>query len=132
MPVTTYDAGATAVDLLLAGAAVALLGSAARVVVHSRRASTVRLFGRTLYRPRLWAAGAACMGFYVLLGLGSLTEVTPGAWRTSSRWISAVLLLAALALMVTHGILDHRARRRIGRERQLGPRRGPAGRPSSM
>ncbi|MGN9769192.1 hypothetical protein ACTMS2_28960 [Micromonospora sp. SD12] len=121
MPVTTYEVGATAVDILLASAAVALVGSAARVVIHSRRASTVRLFGRTLYRPQLWAAGAACMGFYVLLGLGNLTEVTPGTWRTPGRWISAVLLLAALALMATHGVLDHRARRRIGREQQFGP-----------
>ncbi|MGW4502393.1 hypothetical protein ACWENR_27780 [Micromonospora sp. NPDC004336] len=109
---TTSEAGATAVDLLLAGAAVALLGCAAWSVVHSRRASTVRLFGRVLRRPRLWAAGAACMGLYVLLGLGELTEVTPGAWRTPGRWTAAVLLLAALALMATHGVLDHRARRR--------------------
>jgi hypothetical protein len=119
--VTTYEVGATAVDILLAGAAVALIGCAAWVVIHSRRASTVRLFGRTLHHPRLWAAGAACMGFYVLLWLGNLTEVTPSTWRTPGRWIGGVLLLAALALMVTHGVLEYRARRRIGRDQQIGP-----------
>ncbi|MEH1098224.1 hypothetical protein [Micromonospora sp. CPCC 205561] len=118
---TTYEAGATAVDILLASAAVALVGCAAWVVIHSQRASTVRLFRRTLHHPRLWAAGAACMGFYVLLGLGNLTEVTPSTWRTPGRWISAVLLLAALALMATNGVLDYRARRRNGREQQIGP-----------
>ncbi|MFG3703590.1 hypothetical protein ACGF7U_02475 [Micromonospora sp. NPDC047670] len=121
MPVTTYEAGATAMDILLASAAVALVGCAAWVVIRSQRASTVRLFGRTLHHPQLWAAGAACMGFYALLGLGNLTEVTPSTWRTPSRWISAVLLLAALALMVTHGILEYRARRRNGREQRIRP-----------
>ncbi|MET7707288.1 hypothetical protein [Micromonospora sp. NPDC005413] len=109
---TTYEAGATAVDILLAGAAVALVGCAAWLVIHSRRVSTVRLFGRTLHHPRLWAAGAACMGFYVLLGLGDLTEITPSTWRTPSRWISAVLFLTALALMATRSVLESRARRR--------------------
>jgi hypothetical protein len=120
MPVTTYEAGATAMDILLAGAAVALVGCAAWVVIGSRRASTVRLFGRAVHHPQLWAAGAACMGFYVLLGLGNLTEVTPSTWRTPSRWISAVLLLAALALMVTRWVLDYR-RRRNGREQRIRP-----------
>ncbi|MFF0368677.1 hypothetical protein [Micromonospora sp. NPDC005087] len=82
---TTYEAGATAVDILLASAAVAVVGCAAWVVISSRRASTVRLFGRTVHHPLLWAAGAACMGFYALLGLGNLTEVTPSTWRTPSR-----------------------------------------------
>lgn len=108
-------------DILLASAAVALVGCAAWVVIHSRRASMARLFGRTLYYPRLWAAGAACMGFYILLGLGNLAEVTPSTWRTPGRRIGAVLLLAGSALMVTYGILEYRARRRIGRNQQVGP-----------
>ncbi|TDC32889.1 hypothetical protein E1166_26250 [Micromonospora sp. KC213] len=118
---TTYEAGTMVMDILLVSAAVALVGCAAWVVIHSRRVSTVRLFGRAMYHPRLWAAGAACMGFYALLGLGNLTEVTPSTWRTPSRWIGAVLLLAALALMVTHWVLEHRARRRHGREQQIEP-----------
>ncbi|WP_433348955.1 hypothetical protein [Micromonospora sp. CA-111912] len=121
MPVTTYEAGVTAVDILLASVAVALVGAAAWLFIYTRRAPTVRLFGRTVRYPRLWAAGAACMGFYVLLGLGNLTEVTPSTWRTPSRWIGAVLLLASLALMVTRWVLDSRARRRHGREQQIRP-----------
>ncbi|MEU8262646.1 hypothetical protein AB0C02_18685 [Micromonospora sp. NPDC048999] len=121
MPVTTYEAGAMAVDILLASAAIALVGCAAWLVIHNRRASTVRLFGRTLHHPRLWAAGAACAGFYVLLGLGDLTEVTPNTWRTPSRRIGAVLFLAAWALMATHWVLEYRAKRRNGREQQVGP-----------
>lgn len=119
--VTTYEAAATVVDMLFASATVALVGCAAWVVIHSRRASTVRLFGRTLYYPRLWAVGAACIGFYVLLGLGDLTEVTPSTWRTPGRRIGAVLLLTGSALMVTYGILENRARRRIGRNQHVGP-----------
>ncbi|NLU81110.1 hypothetical protein HCA58_22765 [Micromonospora sp. HNM0581] len=118
---TTYEAGITAVDIMLASAAAALVGCAAWLVIHSRRGSTVRLFGRTVHHPRLWAAGAACTCLYVLLGLGDLTEFMPSAWRTPSRQIGAVLLLAALALMGTHGILEHRARRRNGPEQQTGP-----------
>ncbi|MEV4489093.1 hypothetical protein AB0K04_03145 [Micromonospora coxensis] len=110
----------TYVDILLVGAAVALVGCGAWVVIRSRRTSTVRLFGRTLHHARLWAAGAACMGFYALLGLGNLTEVTPSAWRTPSRRIAAVLLLTALTLMVTYSVLDYRTRRRNGREQQIG------------
>ncbi|TDC79256.1 hypothetical protein E1193_19335 [Micromonospora sp. KC606] len=118
---TTYEAGATVMDILIASAAVALVGRAVWVVLHSRRGSTVRLFGRIVYHPRLWAAGAACMSFYALLWLGNLTEVTPSTWRTPSRWIGAVLLLAALALLVTQWVLEHRARRRHGRGQQIGP-----------
>ncbi|MGW1062817.1 hypothetical protein [Micromonospora rubida] len=121
MPVTTYEAGATAMDILLASAAVALVGCAGWMVIDTRRASTVRLFGRTVHYPRLWAAGAACMGFYALLALGNLTKVTPSTWRTPTRWIDAVLLLAALALIVARWVLEYRARRRHGRERQIGP-----------
>ncbi|WP_405111663.1 hypothetical protein OG559_02015 [Micromonospora sp. NBC_01405] len=121
MPVTTYEADVTAVDILLASAAVALVGCAAWMVIYTRRASTVRLFGRTAHYPRLWAAGAACGGFYALLGLGNLTEVTPSTWRTPARWIAAALLLASFALMVTRGVLDSRARRRNGREQQIRP-----------
>jgi len=117
--VTTYEVAATVVDMLFASGTVALVGC--WVVIHSRRASTVRLFGRTLHYPRLWAAGAACIGFYVLLGLGDLTEVTPNTWRTPGRRIGAVLLLTGLALMVTYGILENRARRRIGRNQHVGP-----------
>lgn len=119
--VTTYEVAATVVDMLFASGTVALVGCAAWVVIHSRRASTVRLFGRTLSYPRLWAAGAACIGFYVLLGLGDLTEVTPSTWRTPGRRIGAVLLLTGLALMVTYGILENRARRRIGGNQHVGP-----------
>ncbi|MEU9510434.1 hypothetical protein AB0D32_29610 [Micromonospora sp. NPDC048170] len=118
---TTYETGATAVEIVLAGAAVALVGCAAWMVIRSRRASMVRLFGRTLHHPRLWAAGATCMGFYVLLGLGDLTEVTPSSWRTPGRRIGAMLLMAALALMVAHGVLEYRARRRNGRDQQIEP-----------
>ncbi|WP_157745098.1 hypothetical protein [Micromonospora coxensis] len=116
---TIYEAVAAVVDILLAGAAVALVGCAAWVAV--RRPPTVRLLGRTLHHPRLWAAAAACMGFYVLLGLGHLTEVTPSTWRTPSRWAAAVLLLAAVVLMLTHSILEYRARRRIARAQQPRP-----------
>ncbi|GIJ30677.1 hypothetical protein Vqi01_58390 [Micromonospora qiuiae] len=66
--VATYEAGATVMDILLASAAVALIGCAAWVFIHSRRASTIRLFGRAVHHPRLWAAGAACMGFHALWG----------------------------------------------------------------
>ena len=60
------------------------------------------------------------MGFYALLGLGNLTEVTPSTWRTPSQWIGAVLLLAALTLMVTYGVLEHRAPHRNNPEHQVG------------
>ncbi|MEH1017497.1 hypothetical protein V6U90_30985 [Micromonospora sp. CPCC 206060] len=111
---TTYEAGAAAVDILLAGAAVFVIGCAAWVAIHSRRVSTVRLFGRAMHHPRLWAAGAAFMGFSVLLRLGNLTEVTPSAWRTPVRWAGAVLFLAAFALMVASSVLEERVRRRAG------------------
>jgi hypothetical protein len=114
--VTTYEADAMVMDILLAGAAVALVGCAAWVVVRSRRTSTVQLLGRTLHYPRVWAAGAACMGFYALLGLGNLTEGTPSVWRAPSRWIGAGLLLAASVLMATYWLLEYRATRRIGRD----------------
>ncbi|MGC4807004.1 hypothetical protein [Micromonospora sp. DT233] len=117
---TTYEAGATAVDILLASAAVALIGCAAWVVVHSRHGSTVRLFGRTMHHPWLWAAAAACMGFYALLGLGNLAEVTPATWRTPARWIGAVLFPATWTLMVAHWVLEYRARRRHGRDQHMG------------
>ncbi|WBB54598.1 hypothetical protein [Verrucosispora sp. WMMD573] len=116
---TTYEAGATVLDILLASAAVALVGCAAWVLIRSRRSATVRLFGRALHHPRLWAAGAACMGFYALLGLGNLTEVMPSTWRTPGRWIEVLLLLAASTLMVTYGILEYRARRRSGPDQQV-------------
>lgn len=119
--VTTYEAGEMIMDVLPAGAAVALVGCAAWVAVQSRRSSTVRLFGRTLRYPRLWAVGAACMGFYVLVGLGNLVDVAPSGWRAPGRWTGAVLLLAGLALMVTYGVLEHRARRRIGRDQHVRP-----------
>ncbi|WP_091075038.1 hypothetical protein [Micromonospora nigra] len=118
---TTDDAALVAVDILLASAAVALIGLAAWLVIKSRHAPTGRLFGRTVHHPRLWAAGAACMGFYVLLWLGNLTEVTPSAWHTASRWIGAALFLAALALMASRSVLEHRARRRHGREQHTRP-----------
>ncbi|WP_245722684.1 hypothetical protein [Micromonospora matsumotoense] len=117
----TYEAAATALDILLASAAVALLGCAAWTVIHSRRGSTVRLFGRPVRYPRLWAAGAACMGFYALLGLGNLTEATPSALRTLTRWIDAVLLLAALLLLVARWILEYRARRPHGHDQHARP-----------
>ncbi|MBO4210954.1 hypothetical protein GSF22_33930 [Micromonospora echinofusca] len=111
---TTYEAGAAAVDILLASASVVLIGCAAWVAIHSRRVTTVRLLGWTLHHPRLWAAGAVFMGFSALLRLGNLTEVTPSAWRTPSRWTGTVLFLAAFALMVTHWVLEHRVRRQPG------------------
>ncbi|MEV4726234.1 hypothetical protein [Micromonospora humida] len=118
---TTYESGETVMDILaagtlLAGAAVALVGCATWVVVRSRRTSTVQLLGRTLHYPRVWAAGAACMGFYLPLGLGNLTEVTPSAWRAPGSPIGAGLLLAAWVLMATYWLLEYRATRRIGRD----------------
>ncbi|MER5458921.1 hypothetical protein ABT008_29565 [Micromonospora sp. NPDC002389] len=73
-----------------------------------------------MHHPRLWAAGAACIGFYALLGLGNLTEVTPSTWRTPSQWVGAVLLLGALAFMVTYWVREHRARRRNAPEHHVG------------
>jgi hypothetical protein len=121
MPVTTDDAALAAVDILLASSGVALIGLAAWLAIRSRHASTGRLFGRTMHHPRLWAAGAACMGFYILLGMGNLTEVTPSAWQTASLRIGAALFLAALALMASHSVLQYRARRRHGREQHTRP-----------
>ncbi|MFU8875007.1 hypothetical protein [Micromonospora sp. SL4-19] len=116
---TAFNAALLAVDILLAGACVAMLVLAAVVLVRSRRTGTARLFGRAMHRPGLWASAVVCLVVAGLMMMSS--EFMPGGWQKSTSVIYGMLWLAFLLLIVTHSLSQLSAERRRARERQARP-----------
>ncbi|MGN9779595.1 hypothetical protein ACTMS0_28150 [Micromonospora sp. H33] len=117
----TFEAGGLAMSILLASVSVALIVLAAVVFVHSRRTGIVRLFGRVVHRPGLWASAVVCLGVSGLLRMSSIEEVRPSSWQKPISLIDGVLTLAFLVLMATYLISVQRAKRRRDREPQARP-----------
>jgi hypothetical protein len=92
---------------LLAGVSLAALAFAVTLLIRGRRA---RLFGRSLHRPRLWAAAVACLGVSGLLRTGG--GMLPDDWHGPRTVLDIALSVAFLGLLSTHLASQQRARRR--------------------
>ncbi len=103
----TTLAAVTVLSVLLAGASVAALVLATVLLARGRRA---RLFGRSLHRPRLWAAAVACLGVAGLLRTGG--GLLPAGWHGPRAVLDIALSVAFIALLSTHLASQQRARRR--------------------
>ncbi|MET0419122.1 MAG: hypothetical protein ABW022_24170 [Actinoplanes sp.] len=101
---------AAVLSVLLAGVSVLALVIAVVVIVRGRRGGTVRMFGRALHRPRLWAAAVACLGVAGLLRTGG--EALPDHWHGPGLVLDIVLSAAFIVLLSTHLASQQRARRR--------------------
>jgi hypothetical protein len=108
--VMTFDAVGLAMNILTAGVSLAAMMLAAVVFVRSRRAETVRLFGRAIHRPGLWASAIMCMGLSGLLLMSS--DAMPGSWQKPRSVIYGAVWLAFLVLMITRLLSAERAKRR--------------------
>ncbi|MEU4712498.1 hypothetical protein AB0F73_02365 [Micromonospora purpureochromogenes] len=106
----TFDAVGLGMDILTAGVSLAAIMLAAVVFVRSRRAETVRLFGRVIHRPGLWASAVVCVGLSGLLLMSS--DAMPSSWQKPRSVIYGALWLAFFVLMMTHLISAERAKRR--------------------
>lgn len=113
--VMSLDAVRLAMSIVLAGACIAVVVLAAVVLVRSRRAGAVRLFGQAVHRPALWASAMVCLGFAGLVMISS--EVMPLGWHKSTSVVYGVLMLVFFVLLVTHSVSLQRARRRRAAER---------------
>lgn len=111
----TLAAVDVAMSVLLAGAAVAMLALAAAVLVRSRRTGSIRIFGRTMHRPGLWAAAVLCLSVSGLLRLGDIEEVIPSGWRESTSLADRGLTLAFFVLFAVYLFSARRAKLRRDR-----------------
>jgi hypothetical protein len=96
--------------VLLAGVSLLALAFAATLLVRGRRGSPVRLFGRLLHRPRLWAAAVACLSVSGLIRTSG--DLLPGAWHGPRTVLDVLLSVAFIILLSTHLASQQRARRR--------------------
>lgn len=92
--------------VLLAGVSLVGLALAAALLVRGRGGVPVRLFGRVLHRPRLWAAAVACLALSGLLRTGG--GLLPGGWQV----LDVALSVAFVILLSAHLASEQRARRR--------------------
>lgn len=115
----TLEAVGIAMSALLAGACVALLVLAVFVIVRNRRAGAVRLFGREVHRPGLWASAVVCLGVSGLLRLSSIEEVMPSGWWERISWLDGGLTLAFFVLLSIYLISAQRDKRRRDREPRI-------------
>lgn len=97
-------------SVLLAGVSLVALAFAATMLVRGRGGGAVRLFGRALHRPRLWAAAVLCLGVSGLLRTG--VGVLPPGWQAARTVLDIALSAAFLVLLSTHLASEQRARRR--------------------
>ena len=95
---------------LLAGVSVVGLAVAATLLVRGRGGVPVRLFGRVLHRPRLWAAAVACLALAGLLRASG--ELLPGGWHGPRAVLDVALSVAFIVLLSAHLASEQRARRR--------------------
>jgi hypothetical protein len=95
--------------LLLAALCVAVLALGAVALVRSRHGGGILLFGRPLHRPRLWAAGVACLALSGLLRLAIMESRVPAGLSAPADWLYVALTGAFMIILVTHGILQIRA-----------------------
>jgi hypothetical protein len=102
------------VDILLAGALVALIVHAVVVFVRYRRTGTVTVFRRAVHRPWLWASAAVCGGVAGLFFLAR-ERLMPSSWQKPTLNILGVMELAFFVLLFTHLFSQWRAQRRDDR-----------------
>jgi hypothetical protein len=117
--VAGLDAVSLAISVVLACTCIAVIVLAVVVLVGSRRAAGVRLFGQAVHRPVLWASTMVCLGFAGLVTISS--ELMPRSWHRSTSVVYGVLMLAFFLLLVTHSVSLQRARRRRVAEWQARP-----------
>ncbi|MDG4827267.1 hypothetical protein O7635_35935 [Asanoa sp. WMMD1127] len=116
---TSPDAASLVLMFVVISGSTALIVLAAVVLARSRRGGTARLFGRAVYRPRLWASGATCGGVAGLLF--EARELMPGSWQRPSLSILGVLQLAFFGLLFTYLFLQWRADRAGSNKAQSRP-----------
>nr|WP_296075124.1 hypothetical protein [uncultured Actinoplanes sp.] len=95
--------------VVLAGLCVAVLVLGAVAFARGRHGGDARLFGRPLHRPRLWAAGVACLALSGLLRLAMMDGKVPAGWAAPAGWVQVALTGSFVTILVTHGILQIRA-----------------------
>jgi hypothetical protein len=101
---------AAVLGVLLAGVSLVGLALAAALLVRGRGGVPVRLFGRVLHRPRLWAAAVACLALSGLLRTGG--GLLPGGWHGPRAVLDVGLSVAFVVLLSAHLASEQRARRR--------------------
>ncbi|MFD0742707.1 hypothetical protein ACFQ1L_13530 [Phytohabitans flavus] len=106
------------------GGSTAIIVLAGVVLARSRRASTVRLFGRVLHHPRLWATVAVSAGAAGLLS--EAREHMPSGWQEPSMNVLGVLQVAFSSLFFIHLYLQSRANR-AAKARSAAPAGGQQG-----
>ncbi len=101
---------AAVLSVLLAGVSLVALALAAMMLVRARGGGPVRLFGRVLHRPRLWAAAVLCLGVSGLLRTNG--GALPPGWQGVRTVLDIALSAAFVVLLSTHLASQQRARRR--------------------
>jgi hypothetical protein len=99
-----------ALSFLVVGAGVTAIVVAAFVLVRHRRGRRIRVLGRVVDSPRLWAATLFFAGAAGLLFVAR-EEVMPSSWQRPSLYLWAALQLAFIILSLAHGVVDQRAKR---------------------
>jgi predicted permease len=103
------DVASAALIILVVGGSVAVIVLAGVVLARSRRAETVRLFGRVVRRPVLWASAAVCCGVAGLLF--EAREFMSRSWQEPTRNLLGVLMLAFFFLRFAHFLSQWNAQR---------------------
>jgi hypothetical protein len=108
----TMDVVDVGLDVVLAVLYVAVIVFALVVLARMRRGRSIRMFGRAVRRPAVWAAGLICLGVSGLLRAANDHDLPPAGWEGPIRFLDLGLTLAFVVLMVVSVVGPRSPRRR--------------------
>lgn len=96
----TMDAVDVGLDVLLVVLFAGVIVFAVVVLARLRQGRVVRMFGRPVRRPAIWASGLICLGVSGLLRSANNHDLPPAAWEDPIRFLDLGLTLAFVVLMI--------------------------------